>query len=71
MKLKQLCPTRSPVEGFVRPSLGFAVVKVVYILTTCSYFDNLEFGIFDAGYPKCHFITSVIIAVMIRTLSVN
>jgi len=45
--LNQLCPTRGPraacgpVEGFVRPSLGFAVVKVVYILTTCPYCDNL------------------------------
>jgi len=23
LSLKQLCPTRGPVEGFVRPSLGF------------------------------------------------
>jgi len=34
-KLEQLCPTRGPVKGFVRPSLGFSVVKVSYILTTC------------------------------------
>ena len=39
LTLVQLCPTRSPVEGFARPTLGFAVVKVVYILTTCRYFD--------------------------------
>ena len=51
MALEQLCPTRGPVEGFVRPTFGFAVVKVVYILTTCPYFDNLEFGNFDAGCP--------------------
>jgi len=41
MALEQLCPTRGPVEGFVRTSLDFAVVKVVYILTTCPYCDNL------------------------------
>jgi len=45
--LVQLCPTRGsraacgPVEGFVRPRLGFAAVKVVYILTSCPYFDNI------------------------------
>jgi len=47
------------------------VVKVSYILTTCYYFDNLESDIFDAGGPQCHFITSVTIAVRIRTLSVH
>jgi len=29
------------------------------MLTTCPYFDNLEFDIFDAGGPQCYFITSV------------
>jgi len=47
-----------PVEGFVWPSLCFTVVKVVYVLSTCPYFDNLEFDIFGAGCPKCNFITS-------------
>jgi len=31
------------------PVQVFAVVKVSYLLTTFSYFDNLEFDIFDAG----------------------
>jgi len=53
------------------PVLGFAIVKLVYVLTTCPYFDNLEFDIFDAGCPKCHSIMSVTIAVRIRTLSVH
>jgi len=39
--------------------------------TTCHYFANLEFDIFDAGGPRCPFITSVIIAVRIQTLSVH
>jgi len=39
-------------------------------MTTCPYFDNVEFDIFDAGGAQCHFITSVAIAVRIRTLSV-
>jgi len=34
------------------------------------YFDNLELDIFHAGGPQCHFITSVTIAVMFRTLPV-
>jgi len=38
--------------------------------TTSPYFDNLLFDIFVAGGPQCHFITSVVIAVRIRTLSV-
>jgi len=45
----------------------FAVVKASYILTTC--FFLIELDIFDAGGPQCHLITSVIIAVRIRTLS--
>jgi len=34
-----------PVEGFVRPSLDVAVVKVSHILTTCPYFNNFKFDI--------------------------
>jgi len=49
----------------------FAVVKVNYLLTTCPYFDNLEFDVLDAGGPQCHFITSVTSAVRIRTLPVH
>jgi len=59
-----------PVEGFVRPSLGFCCSKSI-LLTTCSYFDNLEFDIFVAGGPQYHFITSVTIAVRMRTLLVH
>ena len=42
-----------PVKDFVRlrPSLGFAAVKVSDILSTCPYIYNLEFDIFDAGGP--------------------
>jgi len=40
-------------------------------MTTCLYFDNLEFDIFDAGGPQFHFITSLTIAVRIRTLSIH
>jgi len=40
--LTQLCPTRGPVEGFVRPSLGFHCNRSDYTLTTCPYFDNLN-----------------------------
>ena len=47
------------------------MVKVSYILTTCPYFDNLELDIFDAGGTQCCFITSVTMAVRIRTLSVH
>jgi len=39
----------APVEGFVRPSLGFRCSKISYILTTCPYFDDVDFDIFDAG----------------------
>ena len=59
-----------PVEGFVRPGLGFRCSEsILRILTTCSYLDNLEFDIFVAGGLQCHFITSVPIAFRIRTLS--
>jgi len=54
----------------VRPSLVFAIVKVSCILTNRPCLNNLEFDIFDAGVPQCHFITSVTIAVRIRTVSV-
>jgi len=57
------------VEGCVRPSVGFRCSKVSYILTTWPYFDGLAFDIFVAGGPQCDFITSVTIAVGIRTLS--
>ena len=33
----------------MRPSLGFRCSRISYILTTCPYLDDLEFGIFDAG----------------------
>jgi len=45
--IEQLCPNHGPraacgpVEGFVRPSLGFAIVKLVYIVTTYPYCDDL------------------------------
>jgi len=62
-----------PSESFVRPSLGFRCRKsiLLYILTTCSYFDYLEFDICDAGGRQCHFITSVTIPIRIPTLSVG
>jgi len=70
----QLCPTRGPHAAQSKVLFGpvyvFAVVNVSYILTTCPYFDDLEFDNFDAGVPQWHFITSVTIAVRIRTLSV-
>jgi len=75
LTLEQLCPTRgpwaacNPVEGVCGQVQVFAVVKVFYILTTCPYFDNLEFDIFDAGGYQCHFITSVTIAIRIHMVS--
>jgi len=60
--IEQLCPSCGPV---------FSVVKISYILTTCPYFDNLEFDIFDKGSLQCHFIMSFTIAVRIPTLSVH
>jgi len=74
--LDQLCPARWPrvaSRSLVRPSLGFRCSEsiLLYILITCPYFDNLEFDIFDAGGPQCHFIKSATIAVRIRTLSVR
>jgi len=49
-----------PAEGFVRHSLGFAVVGAAYTLTTSLYFDNFKFAVFDAGGPQCRFIRSVL-----------
>jgi len=66
--LDQLCPTRAQSKVLCGPVSVFAVVKVSHILTTCPFFDNLEFDIFDAGDAQCHFITSVTNAVRIRTL---
>jgi len=60
-----------PSQSFLGPVYVFAVVKVSYILTTCPYFDNHEFEIFDAVGPQCLFITSFTMAVRIRTLSVH
>jgi len=75
LALHQLCPTRAtcgPIEGFVRPSLGFHCTKgVSYIQTTYPYFDSPKFVIFDAGGLQYHFITSVTNADRIRTLSVH
>jgi len=58
--LSQLCPTQDPV--YVS-----AAVKLSYVVTS-PYFDNLDFDTFDAGGPQCQFITSVTIAVGVRTL---
>jgi len=76
LTLEQLCPSRGPRAAskvLCGPAKVLAVVKVsyIYILTTCPYFDNLEFDIFDAGGPQCHFITSITIAVRIQTVSVH
>jgi len=30
------------------------------MLTTCPYFDNLNFDISDSGGPQCHFVTSAL-----------
>jgi len=77
LTLEQLCPTRGPwaacdtVERVCVQVQVFAAVKVSYILTTCPYFDNLEFDIFDASGYQRHFITSVTIAIRIRMVSVQ
>jgi len=59
-----------PVEGLVWPSLGFHCSESILHIDHLFLFDNLELDIFDVGGPQCHFITSVIIALRIRTLSV-
>ena len=55
VRLKQLCPTRGPVEGFVRPILSFSCSDKVTYRQTTTYFDNLQFTIFDAGNSRYHF----------------
>jgi len=74
LTLNQLCPTHRPYAAQSNVLCGavedFAMVEVVYILTTCPHFDNVEIDIFDAGGPQCHVITSVTNAVGILTLSV-
>jgi len=73
--------------GYMLTSLGFCFSKsIIHIpLTTCPYFDNLVFDIFNAmssvhlyhvctatlSRLYCHFITSVTNAVRIRTLSIH
>jgi len=47
--LQQLRPARGPVEGFVRLSLGFHCSISILNTDNLSYFDNLDFHIFDAG----------------------
>jgi len=64
-------PRPSPVERFVRPSLGCRCSKCILHLTTCPHFVTFGLEIFDAGGPQFHFITSVAIAVRIGTLSVH
>ena len=69
VSIDQLCPTHGPhtAQSMVLcgPVQASAVAKASYILTACPSFDNLEFEIFDAGGPQCHFITSVTIAARI------
>jgi len=61
-----------PGRRFCAARFSFSsVVKASHILTTCPYFDTLEFDVFDAGGPQCHFITSLTTAVRIRMLSVH
>jgi len=63
-------PSRWFYAAQFRSSL-YCSIKVSYILPICLYVDNLEFDIFDAGGPQCHFIRSFTIAVRIRMLSVH
>ena len=60
-----------PVEGFVRPSLGFHCSKGILDIDSMSLFDKLEFDSFDSGGPQCHYSAFLTIAVKIRTLSVH
>ena len=53
----------SPVKGLVRPSLGFCC-SISSLHTTCPYFDNLNFDIFDAGGLQCHIILSRLYCVL-------
>ena len=54
----------------MQPSLVFTIVKVSYLLTSCSCSDNLDFDIFEASGLQCHFIASVTVAYRIPKLSV-
>jgi len=47
-----------PVERFMWPGLGYCCSKSVLDIDNLSFFDNLEFDIFDTGGPLCHFIAS-------------
>jgi len=53
------------------PGLGYCCSKSVLDIDNLSFFDNLEFDIFDTGGPLCHFIVSFTIAVKIRPLLVH
>jgi len=54
-----------------QPAIGFHCSKSMVHTDNCPYFNNLDFHVFDAGGPQCHFIASVTIMVRIRTLSVH
>jgi len=66
-------PRFGPVDGIVQLSLGLRCSKSIlqYILTTCPYSDNFEFGVFDAGSPPSHFYHVCYHCRWIRTLSVH
>jgi len=44
-----------PSQRFVRPFLCFRCSISSLHLDNLSFFDNLEFDIFDAGSSQCHF----------------
>jgi len=73
--LSQLCPTCGPHVAQSKVLCGLVevstVLKVLHTQTICPYFDNLEFDIFDAVGPQCHFIEFVTIAVTIWTFSIS
>jgi len=75
LSLSQLCPIRGPHAAQLKVFCGlvwvFIVVKVSYILTSCPYFDNLEFDIFVASVLCATLWRTVRVttAVRIRTLS--
>jgi len=60
-----------PVDGFVLPGFDFRCSESMAYTKNLSYFDYLEFDIFDAGGLQCNVVTSVTIAVEIRTFSVH
>ena len=49
--MSNLRPACSPVEVFVRPSLGFRCSKSILHTDNLSLFDNHELDSFDAGGP--------------------